>query len=557
MADDMGYSDMGCFGSEIQTPNLDALAAGGLKFTKFYNQARCCPTRASLLTGLYPHQAGMGWMDAVNHHLPGYGAQLNEKSVTIAQVLKIAGYSTYMSGKWHLQAEEDTRQDSPNHDWPVQRGFDKFYGILKGGGSYYDPATLCRDNTLISPLNDAAYKPEHYYFTDAISDNAVNFIKQDKGERPFFLYLSYTAPHWPMHAPEEAIKKYEGKYDKGWDYIRQQRLNKLKKLGIIDSAVVLSPSESHAWQDEPDKEPMARRMETYAAMIDIMDQGIGRLISELKQKGIYNNTIIFFLQDNGGNGEGVGFGGPDGETIGRKVNDAKPINKEALQSIGNPPFTREGKPVRMGKQVMAGPADTYLAYLKQWGLVSNTPFRKFKHYTHEGGIATPLIVHWPAVIKSKGQLRKQTGNVIDIMPTIIELAKTKYPAEYKGVKINSVAGISLVPAFSNRELNREAIFWEHEMNRAVRTKKWKLVSSGKLMDGGYGLWKYYQKGPWELYDMEKDPAESKDLSAQHPEILEKMAKMWDNWANKVPVYPTPWQELKKTAFSQYVDPILK
>jgi arylsulfatase A-like enzyme len=557
MADDMGYSDMGSFGSEIETPNLDALAAGGLRFTKFYNQARCCPTRASLLTGLYPHAAGMGWMDAVNHQLPGYGAQLNDSSVTIAEVLKMSGYSTYMSGKWHLQIQEDTYQNSPNHNWPIQRGFDKFYGMLRGGGSFYDPVSLCRDNKLISPFNDPLYNPKDYYFTDAISDNAIRFINDDNGKNPFFLYVAYTSPHWPMHAPEKEIRKYKGRYDKGWDYIRQQRLVKMKKLGIVDTNVVLSPSETHSWEEEPDQLPMARRMETYAAMIDVMDQGIGRLVNELKRKGILENTIIFFLQDNGGNGEGVGLGGPEGATIERKVDGARPLNKEELQTDGNPPFTRDGKVVHLGKKVMAGPADTYLAYLKQWGLVSNTPFRKYKHYTHEGGIATPLIVHWPAGIKARGELRTQVGNVIDIMPTVIELSNAKYPAEYKGVKIHAEAGVSLVPAFANKSIKREAIFWEHEMNRAVRTDKWKLVSSGTLMDGGYGLWKNYQKGPWELYDMQNDPAESRDVSAQHPEILKRMKNMWDDWAKSAWVYPTPWQEIKQPVQPLYVDPILK
>jgi arylsulfatase A-like enzyme len=557
MADDMGYSDMGCFGSEIETPNLDALAKGGLRFTRFYNQARCCPTRASLLTGLYPHQAGMGWMDAVDHHLPGYSAQLNDSCVTIAQVLKKADYSTYMTGKWHLQFQDDTYQKGPNHNWPIQRGFDKFYGMLRGGGSFYDPASLCRDNTLISPFNDSLYNPADYYFTDAISDNAIRFINQDQGNKPFFLYVAYTSPHWPMQAPEQGIKKYKGRYDKGWDYTRQRRLAKMKRLGIIDTNVVLSPSESHSWEEEPDQMPMARRMETYAAMIDIMDQGIGRIVSELKRKGLLENTIIFFLQDNGGNGEGVGLGGPEGGTIERKLPGAKPLNREEIQTDANPPFTRDGKVVQMGKKVLAGPADTYLAYLKQWGHVSNTPFRKYKHHTHEGGIATPLIVHWPAGIKAKGEIRTQFGNVIDLMPTIIELAKAKYPVDYNGIKIKPTSGISLVPAFSNKILKREAIFWEHEMNRAVRTAKWKLVSTGNVMDGGYGLWKNYQKGNWELYDMINDPAELRDLSAQYPDIAKKMEDMWEDWAKAIGVYPTPWQEFKQSVQPLYVDPILK
>ena len=423
MSDDMGYSDLGCYGSEIQTPNLDALAKDGLRFTQFYNQARCCPTRASLMTGLYPHQAGMGWMSAVDHNLPGYQAQLNDKCVTIAQVLKSAGYSTYMAGKWHLQYDKNTSQNSPNHNWPLQRGFDKFYGMLVGAGNYYDPATLCRDNKLITPFNDPDYKPKNYYFTDAISDNALKNIKEDKGDKPFFMYVAYTAAHWPMHAPESVISKYRGKYDKGWDFIRQQRLIKMKKLGVVDSNIDLSPVENYSWEEEPDKVPMARRMETYAAMIDIMDQGIGMIVDELKKKGIYENTVILFLEDNGGCAEGIGFGGPDGQTKPIAVDTVglKPLGKEENQTEVIPPITRKGQIVMAGKKVMAGPGDTYLAYLKPWAVVSNTPFRKYKKYVHEGGIATPLIVHWPIGIKSKGELRNQIGNVIDIMPTLVEL----------------------------------------------------------------------------------------------------------------------------------------
>lgn len=557
MSDDMGYSDIGCYGSEIETPNLDKLADQGLRFTSFYNQARCCPTRASLMTGLYPHQAGMGWMDAVNHKLPGYQAQLNDKSITIAQALKSNGYSTYMTGKWHLQFEKDTKQDSPNYNWPIQRGFDKFYGILKGAGSFYDPGTLCRDNTLITPFNDSEYKPESYYFTDAITDNAIQYIKEDKKDKPFFMYMSYTAAHWPMHAPESAIKKYKGRYDKGWDYIRRERLRKMKQLGVIGPDVVLSPSDTHSWDDETEKEGMARRMETYAAMIDIMDQGIGKLVSELKREGIYDNTVIIFLEDNGGNGEGHGFGGPEGQTrpIGKDTAGLKVLGPNETQSEGVPWITRDGKIVMAGLKVMAGPADTYLAYLKPWGKVSNTPFREYKHYVHEGGIATPLIVHWPAGIKSKGEIRGQVGNVIDIMPTVLDLAGARYPATYQGKNITPVAGVSLVPAFANKPLNRQAVFWEHEMNRAVRTDEWKLVSTGKLIDGGYGLWKYYQKGPWELYNMKADRAESRDLSAANPEMVKKLAKMWDDWTKTVPVYPTPWKEIKEPIRTEYVNPV--
>lgn len=555
MSDDMGYSDLGCYGSEINTPNIDALAKNGLRFTQFYNQGRSCPTRASLMTGLYPHQAGIGWMTAASHDEDGYKGELNDNCVTIAQVLKITGYSTYMSGKWHLQYDKHTLPNSPNHNWPLQRGFDRFYGMLVGAGNYYDPTTLCRNNTLITPYTDSEYKPDNYYFTDAITDNALAYLREDNGDKPFFLYVAYTAAHWPMHAPESAIAKKHGVYDKGWDSIRQQRLRNMQGLGIIDTSIVLSPGATWSWEDEPDKLPMARRMETYAAMIEIMDQGIGRIINELKAKGILEKTIILFLQDNGGCAEGIGFGGPEGQTrpIANDTTGLKPLARDGLQTQVIPPVTREGQIVMAGKEVLAGPEDTYLAYLKPWAMVSNTPFRKFKKYVHEGGIATPLIIHWPSGIESAGELRDQVGNVIDIMPTLLELAGAEYPQFYDGHRTTSLAGISLVPALKNQMLKRRILFWEHEMNRAVRMGNWKLVSTGRLMDGGYGLWKTYQNGVWELYDLASDRSELKDLSGQYPDIVSMMSAYWEEWAKEARVLPAPWKEAKQPVRSVYVD----
>jgi len=554
MSDDMGYSDLGSYGSNISTPNLDKLAQTGVKYTQFYNQARCVPTRASLMTGLYPHQTGLGWMSAVDSHLPGYRGRLNDHSVTIAQVVKEVGYSTYVVGKWHLTYVKNTREDRPKNNWPLQRGFDKFYGILKGAANYYDPGTLTRGNKLISAYNDPEYTPKQYYFTNAITDNAVKFIDKDNGEKPFFMYVAYTAAHWPMQAPAQEIKKYAGKYNVGWEKIRQERLVKMKKLGVIGKNIDLSPLDTHPWAQEKHKKAMERRMETYAAMITIMDRGIGKIVKELKKKGIFNNTVILFLEDNGGNAEDMGFGGPQGRTrpVAKDTTNLKPLPKEAINYSIDPPITRDGKIVMEGLDVMAGPADTYVAYLKPWAEVSNTPFKKYKHYVHEGGIATPLIVHWPDGIKTTGQIRPQIGDVIDIMPTIVQLADAKYPMYYNGDSITPVAGISLVPTFnSNKPLLRKAIYWEHEMNRAVRMGKWKLVSTGELMDGSYGHWKYYQNGPWELYNMENDRSELRDLSGQYPDLVRKISSMWYKWAYSHNVYPTPWKEVKPSIRSYY------
>jgi len=539
MSDDMGFSDIGCYGGEIQTPNLDQLASGGCKFTQFYNTARCCPTRASLITGLYPHQTGLGWMTAEKHPEPGYQGEINNKCVTIPEALQSAGYKSYMSGKWHVA--HDKQPDGPKYNWPLQRGFDRFYGTILGAGSYYDPGTLTRGNTMITPENDPEYQPEKYYYTDAISDNAVKYIDEHNGDDPFFMYVSYTAAHWPMHAPEEVINKYKGKYSEGWQYHRRQRFQRMVEMGLIDKDWGMSEPENPGWQNEDQKAWMQRRMEVYAAMIDIMDQGIGRIVNKLKQNGIFENTIIMFLQDNGGCAELYGSTGPvspkNFETV-----SAQPKEKNELTLAMEPEFTRDGRPVKTGEGVMPGPADTYIAYGQEWANVSNTPFREYKHWVHEGGIATPLIVSWPKKLKDSGEIRRQPSHVIDIMATCLDVAGASYPKSRDGSKITPLEGNSLLPTIlKNRNLDREAIYWEHEGNRAVRMGKWKLVSKGKLSNGGYGTWQNVEFGPWELYDMEKDRVELHDLSNERPELTEKMASMWQKYAETSQVFPMPWE----------------
>jgi arylsulfatase len=554
LADDMGYSDIGCYGGEIHTPTLDKLAEEGLKYTKFYNTSRCCPSRASLMTGLYPHQAGMGWMASIPHEEPGYVAELNNHCVTIAEVLKGAGYATYMTGKWHLCKREDAVTanigDDKKYDWPVQRGFDKFYGILLGAANYYDPGALCRDNRLISPYKDTAYAPKQYYFTDAISDNSVKYIKERDKKKPFFMYVAYTAAHWPMQAPESAIQKYKGRYDQGYETIRRQRYERMQRLGLIKKGMTLSPPDAEAtpsWTNEKDKPAMARRMETYAAMVDVMDQGIGRIVKELKKEGLYDNTVLVFLQDNGACHEIVGSGVES--FLAKDTTKVQHLTRGSIQYSQNPPITRDGKWVRQGKEVMAGPADTYVSYLRQWANVSNTPFRMYKHWVYEGGISTPLIIHWPAGIKDKGGMRDAPGHEIDIMPTLVSLAHAEYPKEFKGNIITPMAGASLVPTFTNHPLKPRALFWEHEMNKAVRMGKWKLVCTSEMFGGKSGRWKTYRSAPWELYDMDNDRTELHNLAAQEPDRVADMAKKWDVWAHASNVFPAPWKEEAKPALT--------
>lgn len=527
LADDMGYSDIGCMGSEIRTPNLDALAHDGLLYTHFYNTPRCSPSRASLLTGLYPHQAGMGWLADKNFHLPGYEGTLNHRCVTIAEVLRGAGYDTYMSGKWHVTNYTD--QNGPKDSWPLQRGFEQFYGIIKGGGNYYDEATLCRNNELISPATDPLYHPRRFYFTDAVSDNAVRFIDGHTDTKPFFLYVAYTAPHWPMQAPEEAIRPYAGTYDQGWEQLRKTRLERMKALGIIGPDARLSRSDAPSWDSVRNKKAMARRMETYAAMISVMDEGIGRIVRELKEKGLYDNTVILFLSDNGGNAEIEG-GGAD-QPIRDTAGAVRPGPQDVQYEIWTP-YTRKGQVVMGGLDVMAGPANTFVSYLQGWANASNTPFRKYKHWVNEGGISTPLIVHWPRGIQAKGAIRTQTAQLIDIMPTLAALAGARYPSVYDGHRILPMEGISMVPTFDNKPLPQRPIYWEHETHRGVLWGRWKLLSTGPLST------------PWELYDMTSDRIEEADSASLHSDLVKRMADMWMRWAVRCEVFPSPYKPLK-------------
>ena len=518
MADDMGYSDIGCYGGEISTPSLDRLAAGGLRFTQFYNTARCCPTRASLLTGLYQHQAGVGHMVS-DRGLDGYRGDLNNRCVTIAEVLKQAGYATYMSGKWHVTKHRGP--DGPKYNWPRQRGFDRFFGTIHGAGSFYDPCSLTRDNTQIPPGSD------DFYYTNAISDNAVKFIREHNSDNPFFMYVAYTAPHWPMHALPRDIAKYKGRYARGWDALRAERLKRMVKMGLIDPEWKLTARDPRVppWEQAENKQWHQRRMEVYAAMVDCLDQGIGRIVSELRKADDFENTLIFFLADNGGCAEEYGSRGPIKPDPSKEI-PLKPMDKNALQRDMQPKVTRDGRPVRTGEGVMPGPADTYIAYGRPWANASNTPFRLYKHWVHEGGIATPLIVHWPRRIKARGKLRHQPGHLVDIMATCVDIAGARYPSEYKGNKIIPLEGRSLVPAFDNKGIEREAIYWEHEGNRAIRVGKWKLVAKGK-------------KGPWELYDLDADRTETDNLAAVHPDRVKQMAAMWQHWAERANVLPWP------------------
>ena len=529
LADDMGYSDIGCYGGEIKTPNLDALAANGLRFTQFYNTARCCPTRASLLTGLYPHQAGVGHMMG-DYGIPQYQGRLNDQCLTIAEALKPAGYRSYLTGKWHVTPYRKEGDNKEN--WPLQRGFDKFFGTIHGAGSLFDPNGLTRDNEFITPENDPEYQPDGtWYYTDAISDNTVNFITdhvKTHPNKPFFHYVAYTSAHWPMHALPKDIAKYDGKYGGGYDPVYEARLKKMKTLGLLNPDWQI-PGPIGTWSDVRRKEWEAACMEVYAAMVDNMDQGIGRIVDCLKKNQQLENTLILYLQDNGGCAEGLGRGKQIGPLERPAKPDTTPMGRDELQTQMVPKKSREGYSLRQGPGVMPGPPETYIAYGQNWANVSNTPFREYKHWVHEGGISTPLVAHWPKGITKKNLLVDYPSHLIDLMATCLDLGKATYPKD----KI-PVEGVSLVPLFSGKSITRgKPIFFEHEGNRAVRSGSWKLVAKGV-------------KGKWELYDISKDRTEMNNLAEKHPEKLKTMAAQYEIWAKERGVVPFgSWRKNKK------------
>jgi arylsulfatase len=418
----------------------------------------------------------------------------------------------------------------------LQRGFEKFYGTIIGAGSFYDPATLCRGNEFITPENDDDYQPETYYYTDAISDNAVTFLKQhaeESPDKPVFLYLAYTTAHWPMHALPKDIAKYKGKYDGGYDPVRAARFKRVKEMGLVKESVKLSHRPDD-WANVSNKEWEIRNMEVYAAMIDNMDQGIGRVVAEFKRQGTLDNTLIFYLQDNGACAEG--FGRYKSKRPYRT--DYKPLGKDGFQAKIWPPMqTRDGRPVRNGPDVMAGPADSFTGVSRGWANVSNTPFREYKHFAHEGGISTPLIAYWPEGIDASrnGKLDHQPGHLIDLMATCVDVAGVEHPKEFGGHKIQPLEGVSLRPAFQGGALGRkDALYFDHHLNGAIRDGRWKLVRYGETG-------REPKLRAWELYDMEKDRSETNNLAKAHPDKVKQLEAKWEKWAVRARVKPWPWK----------------
>lgn len=491
LIDDMGWSDLGCYGGEVPTPNIDALAAGGVRFTQFYNTARCSPTRASLLTGLYPHQAGMGYLDRlVVEGTKGTQGRLRDDCVTMAEVLGQADYFTIMTGKWHMGQHRGTP--------PWKRGFMRSLSSLKGElyfpnqrGKEEEPLVL---NGEPKPWSDPSIGTD-WYGPDLITDWGLKFIDEALAvNKPFFYYLPHSSVHFPLMVPQEDIDRYRGKYLVGWDKLREARHRRQIEMGLVDPQWPLAPlpPDVPPWDtlSEEEKDRFDHLMAIYAAMLDRLDKSVGTLVAGLKARGVLDNSLIIVLSDNGGNAES----GPRGRLEGEQ-----PGGPDSVVFLG-----------------------------QNWATLSNTPFRRYKHFTHEGGISTPLIVHWPAGIprERNGQLESQPGHLIDLMPTVVEICDAEYPTQYNGHKIQPMEGISLTPAFAGNPIVRTSpIYFAHEGNRGVRSGKWKVVKKFK--------------GPWELYDIEADRTEQNNLIEAQAEIAKKLIADWQTWAKRSDV--NPWK----------------
>lgn len=511
LADDMGFSDLGCFGSEIPTPNLDRMAAQGLRMTQFYTTPRCCPSRAALLTGLYPQETGVGDM-MEDRGLPGYRGELNHSCLTIAEELRLGNYHTAMVGKWHLshiyfdgKKQLNFQTAEPFWDskdsWPLQRGFESYYGTIHGVTSYYDPFSLVDGNTPIRAPGT------NFYYTDDITKHALSDLDHyATAGKPFFLYVAYTAPHWPMQAPEQDIAKFRERYLAGWDAIRAERYERQVKMGIIDKSWALSPRDPRvpAWTNVADKKWEANRMATYAAMIGRLDSGVGQILDRLKALGIDDNTLVIFFSDNGSCAENVL---PEWYDVPSRMRDGRTVH------AGNDDHS-----------VFAGPDNVWESYGIPWANVSATPFRLYKHFAHEGGIAVPFIARWPAVIKDQGAMSTNLAHVTDIKSTLLDIAGVKHPDSYEGHRLLPLEGESLLPVFAGgTRPDRSPVFWEHEGNRAVRLDQWKLVA--------------LQGRPWELYDMETDRTELHNLAALYPGKVKELSALYDAWAKRCHVVP--------------------
>jgi arylsulfatase len=532
LADDLGYSDLGCYGSEIETPNLDGLAANGIRFTQFYNSARCCPSRASLLTGLFPHQSGIGSFVGPDRGVPGYSGRLNSNAVTLAEVLKENGYRTYGSGKWHV-----------NHPGPIERGFDEFYGFLDDYGvDSWEPKWMKR---YPEGKPEREYNDGEFFATNAITDYALDFLKLSESipEKPWFLYLSYQAVHFPLQAPKKDIEKYKETYTLGWDVIRKQRFKRMKEIGVVDKNSKLSgrsdiplprvakrngvPGDgihNPPWEilNENRKADLARRMAVYAGMLDNMDQNIGRIIQYIKEKGELDNTLILFMSDNGSCAEWDPFGF-------EYPNDD---DRVAGGTPGHPNVLHTGEDLKK----LGGPDGPLFSFGSAWANVGNTPFTLYKQYVHEGGISSPLIVYWPAKIKEAQIFNDNYAHFVDVMATCVEVAGGKYPETFNGNQISPMEGVSLFNTLSGKTGSERVLAFEHQGTPAVRKGDWKLVSRKRnsMRENDFT-----GEADFELYNIREDRSEIMNLAGKYPEKVSELKKLMYDEFNRTNVFPKP------------------
>ena len=471
MADDLGFSDLGCYGGEIQTPHIDQLARAGVRFTGFKNTSRCAPSRASLLTGRYQHSVGVGWMAAVDEQRPGYRGQLSADAPTLAEILKVHGYATGIVGKWHLTLVKESK--TQKRLFPLDRGFDFFHGTWWGAKDYFSPKYMMKNR---EHLEEGNY-PKDYYLTEDLSDSAIDFVKaQMDKDRPFFLYLAHYAPHKPIQAPKARVQKCFKRYLAGFEKLQHERFARQQKLGVLPANTSIAAG-MPSWDALTDakRQAWAKTMATYAAMVEIMDDGIGRLVEVLKKNGQYDNTVILMLSDNGATPEGKGS--------------------------------------------------------TTFSMLSNTPYRGHKAHTWQGGVSSPLIVSWPRELSEyAGSVRHGTCHIIDILPTCLDAAGVDFPSSFRGGKPVVPDGGSLMDAVKGADVLARSnfrgrpLFWEHQGSRAVYQDHWKLIADGV-------------NKPWNLYNLAVDPTEQKDLTKQFPDRVVLMKELWKNWAQKNNVLP--------------------
>ncbi|WP_336631881.1 MULTISPECIES: arylsulfatase [unclassified Microbacterium] len=492
LADDLGYSDISPFGGEIDTPQLERLAARGVRMTSYYVTPRCSPSRAALLTGRHPHSVGIGVLTTDNRPR-GYPGSLDPDVPTLAERVKDEGYATAVFGKWHLASDMTV----PSATWPTRRGFDEFRGMLPGASSYRNPPITEGEQRVAD-----ADLPEDYYFTEDITQSGVDFIRRRaEAEEPFFLFLAYTAPHWPLQADESDIAKYRDRFGVGWARVQAERFARMRDLGVASGVERFEVgADLDGWPADARWE--TERMAVYAAQVESLDRGVGRILDALEVAGVDQDTIVLFFSDNGGCSEEI--------TPGRT----------SFSELVCPPVTRAGEEVVVGNHpdLMPGPANTYQSYGERWATVSNTPFRMWKRWVHEGGISTPFIASWPAGgVPAGADIMPGVGHIIDIVPTVLDAMGLESDLE----------GESLLPVWRGEPTEERTLFWEHVGNAAVRRGRYKLVRE-------WG-------GPWELYDIAVDRGESHDLSAAEPALAAELLAEYEAWAQRNGVIP--WEDV--------------